>query len=168
MPRVCVCVRSVSLLNVISIYFIFLSNTYYIHRRREDEYQTSLKRIISSLAVCALCLLCVMVERERQAQARGFVCWLPGRGWWWREWKSPGRKRERTCYRTCEKKEEEQEPPLGSPKDRNQLVSTQCRSFCTWSGHFLIAFLFKDQVFLLLDARDYYYYEVKGAGNSTQ
>lgn len=78
------------------------------------------------------------------------------------------RERERTCYRTCEKKEEEQEPPLGSPKDRNQLVSTQCRSFCTWSGHFLIAFLFKDQVFLLLDARDYYYYEVKGAGNSTQ
>ena len=78
------------------------------------------------------------------------------------------RERERTCYRTCEKKEEEQEPPLGSPKDRNQLVSTQCRSFCTWSGHFLIAFLFKDQVFLLLDARDYYYYEVEGAGNSKQ
>ena len=68
MPRVCVCVcavgQSVSLLNVISIYFIFLSNTYYIHRRREDEYQTSLKCIISSFAVCAHCTgegFCVLI-----------------------------------------------------------------------------------------------------------
>ena len=40
-------------------------------------------------------------------------------------------------YRTCEKTKEagnKRSPLLVAPKDRNQLVSTQCRSFCTcWS-----------------------------------